>query len=254
MNPMLMAAPAFAATPVLGLVVLAGASAFSLGIVLALNNEEKNKSHLENPTPPVKEAIKQLQQIETKANDTIQHQKATVKIATSTLKHETQRLDQTTNKIERAAKTIETQAEHAQIHIHEMNRLRSSVALTNAALKANQKTLDKSEAKLSETAHQLIKIQQQLDENVATHHAAASKVLKQTIRLHDTQTKIIEPLLKSKDEEIAGLRKTLRVINSHVNRFPQEEFFKSNANKTTERNQNSDMDNQNQGVNHASFK
>jgi hypothetical protein len=59
---------------------------------------------------------------------------------------------------------------------------------------------------------------------------------------------------KSKDEEIAGLRKTLRVINSHVNRFQQEEFFKSNANKTTERNQNSDMDNQNQGVNHASLK
>lgn len=254
MTPLLAAAaPAFVINPILGVFVLGSITTLNLILASDGSNDKKNTPP-PAPEAPVKKAIKQLQQTETKANNTVQHQKTTVKVAASTVKHDTQRLNQTTAKIERAAQTIETQTEKTQVHIHEMNRLRSSVALTNAALKANQKALEKSETKLGETTHKLLKTQQQLDENVATHQVAASNILKKTIKLHATQTQAITPLLKSKDEEIAGLRSTLRVINSHAITLQKEGVFKSKPNKSTETNLDAYKDNQNKGASHASHK
>jgi len=253
MNPLLIAAavPGFVINPPLYLMILGSVSALSLGIAVGLNeekNKSSNKSSIEKPLNTVKKTTKQLRNIEKKASDTIQKQKITVKLATSTLKHDTQRLDQASAKIERAAKTIETQTEQTQVHIHEISRLRSSVALTNAALKANQKALEKSEVKLSETTHAFLKTQSQLDKNIAAQQKSASKVLEKTVKLHATQTKIIEPLIKSKDVEIAGLKHTLRLINDDVTTALQKEgLFKSQSNL----NPNAD---QNKGVNHAIHK
>lgn len=102
---------------------------------------------------------------------------------------------------------------------------------------------------ISETVSNL---QQKLDDNIAAQQKSASNLLAQTVQLHATQAKVFEPLLKCKDEEIAGLRSTLRVINSHVLTLQKDGLFKSPSNRQTEKNPNLDMDNQNQGASHAS--
>lgn len=243
MNPFLVAAavPLFLLNPVVGALVVGGLAGSALGItaaVIKITDEEKEKK--KNATPskeivkPVAKAIQHVQHIEKKATNTIQEQKTTVKAATSTLKHDNQRLNQTTAKIERAATSIETQTERTQVHVHEMNRLRSSVALTTAALKANQKTLEKTEVKLGDTTQKLQKTQKKLDESVALHQAVASNVLSQTIKLHATQKKIVEPLLKSKDVEIAGLRNTLRTINRETTALQNESMFASKLPQKTQ--------------------
>lgn len=148
-------------------------------------------------------------------------------------------------------KTLENVRQFIYMSCTHVEERSSSVASTYAALKASQKTLEKTEAALSETTHALQKTQQKLDEHVTAHQVATSKLLNQTVQMHAAQTKVVAPLLKVKDEEIAGLRHTLRVINKHVGTLQKEGVFGSKSNGCAEKNLNLNGDHTNTGVKHV---